>query len=710
VIPEIDTVIIERVTPEIDGGDHPVKRVVGDLLEVQADIFTHGHDVVRAVLLFRRKGEEAWREDEMEHFDNDRWRGAFRLEENATYEYTILAWRDEFLSWAQDLSKKHAAGLEIASELLEGKRLVERVAPRAEESDRKRLEQALSHFDREIGPGPVQDRAVELLDLIEARSKRGEPIAEALAELRQVLGGAADGPQPLSRTRDPVRDVILGPELEALMRCYADRSDHGRFHRVLEVVADRPEARFASWYEMWPRSQGTVPGRSATFADMERRLTEIKALGFNVVYLPPIHPIGRTNRKGPNNSLICPPGSPGCPYAIGNELGGHTAVEPGLGTLEDFRRFERACRGLDMEIALDLALQTSPDHPWVEEHPEWFRRRPDGTIKFAENPPKKYEDIYPLDFATSDKEGLWREVLAVIRFWIDQGVRIFRVDNPHTKPVHFWAWLVEQVHAIDPGVIFLSEAFTRPKMMKALAKAGFNQSYTYFTWRNFKQELTDYFTELTQTEVAEYMRGNLFTNTPDILPKVLQNAPRSAFKMRATLAATLSSLWGMYNGFELCEGTPIPGREEYLDSEKYQYKVWDWDRPGNIKDYLARLNRIRQEHPALQHYRNLRFYHADNENILFYGKALTDAANRDVILVVVNLDPYRVQESFVNVPVEELGLRHDETYQVHELITDRRFFWSGARNYVRLDPEDQPAHVFHLLRWSHREQDFDYFI
>ena len=707
-IPEIDTVVIERVTPEIEGGRYPVKRVVGDLLQVEADIFTHGHDVIRAMLLHRRLGEPDWREVEMQHVDNDRWRGAFVLEENTTYEYTILAWRDPFLSWAAELRKKHAAGLDISSELLEGMQLVERVLARADDDDRERLENVLLYFDQQVSPANGSERAMELLETIERLCVDGQPVDQPVAELRGYLSGLSAGSRPLGDARDPINDVILGEDLGLIMRRYGDRSDAGRYDRVLEVVVDRPTAQFASWYEMFPRSQGTVQGKSATFADMERRLPEIQRLGFDVVYLTPVHPIGRTNRKGPNNSLVCPPGSPGCPYAIGNELGGHTAIDPDLGTLEDFQRFVAACRAHGMEVALDLALQASPDHPWVKEHPEWFRHRPDGTIKFAENPPKKYEDIFPIDFNTSDREGLWREVLRVVRFWIEQGVRTFRVDNPHTKPVHFWRWLIDEVRRTNPDVVFLAEAFTRPKMMKALAKAGFSQSYTYFTWRNFKQELVDYFTELTQSEVADFMRGNLFTNTPDILPKVLQNAPRSAFKIRATLAATLSPLWGMYNGFELCEGTPIPGREEYLDSEKYQHKVWDWDRPGNIKDYIARLNQIRRDQPALQHYRNLRFHRADNDNILFYVKTAED--RRNVVLVAVSLDPFRTQECLVHVPVHDLGLGEGETYQVHELISDRRYFWKGEGNYIKLDPEDQPAHIFKLLRWSHREQDFDYFI
>jgi starch synthase (maltosyl-transferring) len=699
----IDNVNITAVSPELDGGRYPVKRVVGEPLAVEADIFTHGHDVVRAMLLHRKRGSGEWRESEMVHLENDRWRGSFKLEEVGFHEYTVFAWRDPFLSWAQELRKKHDAKQDLTSELLEGKALVERaIASAPSELDAKRMGELLRAFDRELAPAVTSERALALL----AAAERGE--RGALSELRQVIerGFPAQGGSVVSG--DPIRDVILGDELRLLMALYPDRRDGGRYRKVLEVFVDRVEASYSAWYEMWPRSQGTLPGRSATFADMERRLDEIRRMGFNVVYLTPIHPIGRTNRKGPNNSLVCPPGSPGCPYAIGNELGGHTAIEPELGTLDDFRRFERACRGKNLEIALDIALQTSPDHPWVKAHPEWFRKRPDGSIKFAENPPKKYEDIYPLDFSTPDKEGLWNEVLSVFRFWIAEGVRIFRVDNPHTKPVQFWEWLIAEIHATDPDVILLSEAFTRPKMMKALGKAGFTQSYTYFTWRNFKRELVDYFTELTQTEVADYLRGNLFTNTPDILPYFLQNAPRSAFKIRATLAATLSSLWGMYNGFELCEGTPIPGKEEYLNSEKYDYKVWDWDRPGNIKEYIARLNRIRADQPALHGYRNLRFYEADNESVLFYGKA--GEGGRGPVLVVVNLDPYRAQESSVQVPIRELGLRADETYQLHDLISDRRYFWRGERNYVRLDPENEVAHIFRLLRYSHREQDFDYFL
>ena len=706
-IPDIDTVNIERVAPAINDGRFPVKRVVGDQFVVEADIFTHGHDVIRAVAQWRKPGETQWHEVEMAHRENDRWSGSFRLDENTTYEYTVFAWRDPFLSWALDTKKKHDAHQDLTSDLLEGRKIVEAAIARADQADAARIAEKLCCFEERLETATTAERALELLAAVSDAAAKKKPVNDLVADIALMLRRLAAG-QKMGQGGDPVNDVVLGEELRLLMAKYPDRSDCGTYHRVLAVIVDRKRAEFGSWYEMWGRSQGTDPTRSATFAEMEARLDEIAGLGFDVVYLPPIHPIGFTNRKGPNNSLVCPPGSPGCPYAIGNEFGGHTAVEPSLGTIDDFRTFERACRSRGMEIALDIALQTSPDHPWVKEHPAWFKKRPDGTIKFAENPPKKYEDIYPLDFTTTDREGLWNGVLDVFLFWMEQGVRIFRVDNPHTKPVEFWKWLIEEVRKVGPDVIFLAEAFTRAKMMQILAKSGYTQSYTYFTWRNFKHEITDYFTELTQSDVAEYFRGNLFVNTPDILPEFLQNAPRSSFKIRALLATTLAPTWGMYNGFELCEGTPLPGKEEYLNSEKYDFKVWDWERPGNIKGYIGRLNMIRREHPALQENRNLRFYRADNEQVLFYGKHREE--ERDHIFVAVNLNPFEPQETAVYVPIHELGIKQDETYQLHDLITGRRYYWKGECNFVKLDPGNEPAHVFHLLRWSHREQDFDYFL
>ncbi len=643
------SVIIENVWPELDCGRYPVKREVGDVLEVWADIFKDGHDKIAAVLRYRRWDEDTWSESEMHFVDNDRWRGAFPLTENTRYRYTIEAFPDRFATWREELQKKHDAGLDVRSELLEGQAIVE-----------------------------------------EAMSRAG---ADAVV-LRAILTEAASAPNQSEAVA-----VMLSDRLNELMRRYRSRAGGRVYEKELEVVVDRVRARFAAWYELFPRSAGKVPGRSGTFDDVIDRLPDIAAMGFDVLYFPPIHPIGRTNRKGRNNTLNAGPDDPGVPYAIGNELGGHDAIEPSLGTFEDFHRLVRAAREYGIEIALDFAIQASPDHPWVKEHPEWFHIRPDGTIKYAENPPKKYEDIYPLNFNTPDWKNLWLEMRRIILFWINHGVKIFRVDNPHTKPTIFWEWLIREIQREHPDTIFLSEAFTRPKVMKALAKAGFTQSYTYFTWRNFKQEIIDYFTELTQTEVKEYLRGNLFVNTPDILPHILQVGGRPAFKMRLVLAATLSSVYGMYSGYELCENTAVPGKEEYLNSEKYEYKVWDWDRPGNIKDFVAKINRIRREHPALHEYDNLRFYWADNDNILCYGKATSDLT--DVILVAVNLDPFQPHETMIHFPVHEFGIAGGEQYQATDLISGETYLWTGGSQYVRLDPHVEPAHIFHLRRWAH---------
>ena len=473
------------------------------------------------------------------------------------------------------------------------------------------------------------------------------------------------------------------------------------YDKILKVYADRVEARFAAWYEMWPRSQGTIPNQSATFNDMENRLPEIKDMGFNVVYLTPIHPIGKSFRKGKNNSFPAKKGEPGSTYCIGNEHGGHKAVEPSLGTLEEFRHFVDLANKMDMEIALDIALNCSFDHPYLKEHPEWFFKNPDGSIKYAENPPKKYQDVYPLNFFTTEnREELWKEMESMFLFWVEQGVKTFRIDNPHTKPFLFWEWVIKEVQKKHPDVLFLSEAFTRPKVMKLLAKSGFTQSYTYFTWRNHKHELMEYLTELTQSEVKTYMRGNLFTNTPDILPEILQKGGRAAFKTRFILAATLSSVYGIYNGFELIENKAIPGKEEYLNSEKYEYKVWDWNRPGHIKDLITKVNRIRKEHKALQAYDNLKFHYADNEHIIFYGKFSKDL--KDVVFVVVNLDPFNNQGSMIYMPIEELGIGHTEIYEVRDLITNQIFTFRGKENYIELDPTREPAHILTIERWLDR--------
>src|SRR5882724_3534942 len=647
---DIRTVWIAGVWPELAAGRFAVKRVVGDTFEVSADILREGHEALAAVLKYRTVKDTTWREVPMQYVDNDRWVGRFPLEENTRYLYTLEAYPDAYRSWAVDIEKRLAAGMEVTSELLEGTALLRPALARAVGADKKRIE-------------------------------------ERLAELERAT-------TPLQQAR-----ILLADDTAELVENYPDRSAATTYDRELEVVVDRPLAQCAAWYEMFPRSQGTVAGRHATFQDCIARLPDIAAMGFDVLYLPPIHPVGRSFRKGRNNSLVAAPDDPGSPWAIGNERGGHKAVEPALGTLHDFREFVGAARAAGLEVALDYALQCSPDHPYVREHPEWFHHRPDGTIKYAENPPKKYQDIYPLNFYCRDREALWEELRSIVQFWIGEGVRIFRVDNPHTKPIPFWAWLIREIQAVHPDVIFLAEAFTRPKLMQALAKVGFTQSYTYFTWRNFKDELVAYFTELTRTDMAEYFRGHLFTNTPDILPPILQDGGRPAFKLRLALAATLSSLYGIYSGYELVENTPIPGTEEYLDSEKYEIKVRDWEAPGNITEYIARINRIRRENPALQEYRNLEFYECDDDNILFYGKRSADGQN--TVWVAVNLDPFQAHEARLHLPMRELGVTSEDRLQVHELITDERQLWRGPAHTIRLDPQE-PAAILRIAPFARK--------
>ncbi len=642
------SVVIENLGPLIDGGRYPIKRIVGEDLVVEADIFKDGHDVVAAVLKWRVLGKRAWRETPMSFVDNDRWRGVCTLYDEAIHEYTVEAWTDTFRSWQREFTTKFEAGLSaLQSEALEGAALVEAAAPRAREgTDRERLQ-----------------------------------------EFSEQIATAANS---------EINAIAQSGEIEVLMATYPDRSNATQYVPALRVVVDRPAALIGAWYEFFPRSAEGLGDRGSTFRDCLPRVDDAKAMGFDVVYFPPIHPIGHTNRKGRNNSVTCDPGDPGVPWAIGSEAGGHKAVEPSLGTLADFEWLEKEVRKRGMEIALDFAINCSPDHPYVKEHPDWFYKRSDGTIKYAENPPKKYEDIYPLNFRCENWCELWAEMKSIVLFWAERGVRIFRVDNPHTKPVAFWEYLISGVREKYPDTIFLSEAFTRPKMMKALAKAGFNQSYTYFTWRNSKRDLIEYFTELTQTELSEYFRPNLWPNTPDILPFILQEGGRPAFMTRVVLAATLSTLYGIYSGYELCENEALPDREEYLDSEKYQFKKRDWNAPGNIKDWIARLNKIRKENRALQFYTNLRFYYAENDAILFYGKMT--AARDNIILVVVNLDPHHKQHSYVDVPIDHFGQTESDVYRVHDLLSDAVYTWRGRRNYVELDPEIQPAHVFLVRR------------
>jgi starch synthase (maltosyl-transferring) len=639
------TVIIENVAPAVDGGRYAVKREVGARLQVTADIFKEGHDVLVAFLKYRRADAAAWRETPMRFVDNDRWGGECVLEENARHVFTIEALPHPFRSWLADLVKRHEAGMDVASELIEGAALVRAAAARARGDDAARLS---------------------------AWAARLTSAAQADA---------------VTRANDPA--------LAALMDAHLDRTEATWCEREFPVMVDRERARFAAWYEFFPRS-GVAP-RHASFKDAELQLDRAAAMGFDVVYLPPIHPIGRAYRKGRNNSLTSQPGDPGSPWAIGGSEGGHDAVHPELGTLEDFDRFVAAAARRGLEVALDFAIQASPDHPYVREHPDWFFHRPDGTIKYAENPPKKYQDVYPLSFYGDDPTPLWREMHRLVEFWIGHGVTTFRVDNPHTKPVPFWEWLIRLVQDAHPEVIFLAEAFTRPKMMKVLAKAGFTQSYTYFTWRNEKQELIDYFNEITKPPVSEYFRGNLWPNTPDILHETLQKGGPPAFIMRMVLAATLSSLWGMYSGYELCENEPFaPGSEEYRNSEKYELKARDWKAAGNIVDWITKMNAIRRAHRALHEYTNLVFYRADDPHILWYGK-MTDSGD-DVVFVAVNLDPFGEHSSWVDVPIHELGIPEDRPYAMHEQFTDAWYEWRGPGGYVALAPQREPAQVFVLHR------------
>jgi starch synthase (maltosyl-transferring) len=642
------SVVIENLAPLLDGGRYPLKRIVDQELAVSADIFKDGHDLVAAVLKWRPMGAPTWWETPMSPSANDRWSGVAHFVDNAEYELTIAAWGDEFGSWHVEYEKKFSAGItELATEIEEGAILIEKTASRA------------------------------------ARKTDKERLLRFAADLRK-----ADAAEGLAIARDI--------ELTGLMAAYPDRTLSTEYTPYLKVIVDRPEAVFAAWYEFFPRSAEGLADRGSKFRDCLPRVDDAKAMGFDVIYFPPIHPIGFTKRKGKNNSVIAEPNDPGVPYAIGSKFGGHKAVEPELGTLEDFDWLVKEIRARGMEVALDFAINCSPDHPYVTEHPEWFFHRPDGTIKYAENPPKKYEDVYPLNFHNPNWRALWEEMKSVILFWANRNVRIFRVDNPHTKPVTFWEWLIREIRTDYPDVIFLAEAFTRPKMMKALAKAGFTQSYTYFTWRNTKYELTEYLTELCTTEMKYFFRGNFFTNTPDILPFFLQTGGRPAFMIRAVLASTLSAVYGIYSGFELCENVPIPNREEYLNSEKYQFKERDWNAPGNIKAYLTQLNRIRKGNRALQIYENLEFNAVENDQILFYSKATSSLDN--IILVAVSLDPFHMQSGFATVPIDRFGIGENDTYQVEDLLTGERFIWRGRRNFVMLDPNSRPAHIFRLRR------------
>jgi len=636
--------VIENVQPQLDGGRHPIKRVVGDRVDVTADVFRDGHDTLAAALLYRERGAGTWREEPFRFIDDDAWGGSFPVERNTRYEYTLEAWPDAFRSWQNDVRKKRPAGQAIELDLAEGRALVEA-----------------------------------------ARARAGGRERHAVDELSTALDSAPDD--------GAYADLLLGDDAAAALRRVPDRTLASRHTPALEVICDRPAAQFGAWYEIFVRSQGTAPGVHGTFAEATLRLPAIRAMGFDVVYLTPIHPIGHAFRKGRNNAPQTEPNDPGSPWAIGNEHGGHTAVAPELGTLADFDRFVAAARANNLEVALDYALQCSPDHPYLATHPEWFEIRADGSIKHAENPPKKYEDIVNFNWHGPHAGELWKELRDVVLFWIARGVTIFRVDNPHTKPFAFWSWMIADVQSRRPDAIFLAEAFTRPKVMKELAKLGFTQSYTYFTWRNTKAELTTYLRELVGTEMAEYYRPNFFANTPDILPSYLQTGGRPAFIIRLVLAATLSSLYGIYSGFELCENAALDGREEYADSEKYEIRLRDWNAPGNVVDIVTRINCIRRENSALHDWRNVRFYRADDESVIFYGKQ----HGKNIIFVAVNLDPFGVRETTLWFPTGDLGLADGDGYEVEELLNasgaaERR----GSPHSVRLDPARNPAAIYRV--------------
>ncbi|MGA2939303.1 MAG: alpha-1,4-glucan--maltose-1-phosphate maltosyltransferase [Syntrophobacteraceae bacterium] len=651
-------VVIENIRPIVECGRFSAKRVRGDRVVVTANVFAEGQNVVAARLLYRTPDSPDWTAAPMEFLVNDSWQGEFTVHMLGTYRFAVEGWIDHFKTWQEGLKKKVAAGQDVSIDMLIGAGMIEDAAART--------------------GGNVGAKMAAFAEALRNKNSSEMAVLQALGQDSTVMG--------------------LNPDLEPALRS-----------EELEILVERPKARFSSWYEWFPRSASADPSRPGTLRDLEALLPEIARMGFDVLYLPPIHPIGKTNRKGKNNSINPSTEDPGSPWAIGSEEGGHKSIDARLGTLEDFKSLVESCSRQGTEIALDLAFQCSPDHPYVREHPEWFKHRPDGSIQYAENPPKKYEDIVPLNFESENWRALWEELKSIVLFWIEKGVRIFRVDNPHTKPFAFWKWLMAEVRREYPDALFLAEAFTRPNVMAQLAKVGFSQSYTYFTWRNSKREITEYLEELTGAVMKEYFRPNFWPNTPDILPEYLQYGGRPAFIIKLILAATLSSNYGIYGpAFELLENQALPGREEYLDSEKFEVRHWDWDMPGNLKDFIARINAIRRENRALQETTNLRFCEVDNDQLLFYMKS--GPADSDSILVVVNLDPAHTQSGWIRIPLSEFGIAPGRPYLGHDLLSDEKYIWYGERNFVKLNPQVAPAHIFRLRTRVRRETDFDYFM
>jgi len=655
--------VIDAVLPSVDGGRFPAKRIVGEAVQIEAHCLTDGHDRLRVVLRWQSLGTGEEYEVDMKPQANDVWVAMFTPPRAGRYRYTVTAWVDHFESWRCELERRDDRA-DIRTALQVGSALIDDAAARAEGSDSTILDEWSKHL------------------------------------LAAALDAGADSAAQKAMALDVAR--------AAVMARYADRSLAASMAR--ELVADRKRAGFSSWYEMFPRSAGTEPGHHGTFKDVLDRLPYLADMGFDVLYFPPIHPIGRINRKGTNNTLAAKPGDVGSPWAIGAAEGGHKDILAQLGTFEDFRDLLAKANGLGIEIALDIAFQCAPDHPYVKAHPQWFKHRPDGSVQYAENPPKKYQDIYPFDFESDDWRALWDELKSIVDFWITQGVKIFRVDNPHTKAFEFWEWMIDAVKRDHPDVIFLAEAFTRPKIMHRLAKLGFSQSYTYFTWRNTKQELTDYFTDLALGPGRDYYRANVWPNTPDILAETLQSGLRPVFAARLILAATLAANYGIYGPtYELLESAPRePGSEEYRDSEKYQLRHWTVQSPDSLWSLAARMNRIRRENIALQSDGSLRFCPVDNDQLIAYLKI--DAASGNVVLTVVNLDPHHAQSGWVNLDMTALKLDAGQPYQVHDLLSDQRYIWRGGSNYIMLDPQRAPAHVFRLRRRVRSEQDFDYYL
>ena len=655
-------VCIENITPQVDCGRFPAKRSIGESVAVEADVFTDGHDAVAATLFYRHESTSEWHAVTMSPLGNDRWQARFTVQTLGRYLFTVAGWVDHLESWRHGLAKKYEAGQDIELDLRQGAVLARAVTERLRENEGR----ALNDWANGISD-PVRDKE--------------ERVMLAQSEAIHQMARRRPDPQTVARHEPP-----------------------------LAIDVERERARYSTWYELFPRSAGRIPGKHGTFADVEALLPEISTMGFDVLYIPPIHPIGSTERKGPNNNPKSSEGDPGSPWAIGAPTGGHKAILPELGTLEDFKRLLSKAGQLGIEIALDIAFQCTPDHPYVREHPEWFLKRPDGSIQYAENPPKKYQDIYPFWFETPDWKGLWTELKSIFEYWIAQGVRIFRVDNPHTKSLAFWEWVIAEIRRAQPDVIFLAEAFTRPKVMYRLAKGGFTQSYNYFPWRNSKRELETYFTELTTRPVCEFFRPNLWPNTPDILPEYLQFGGRAAFMLRLVLAATLGASYGIYGpAYELMEDRAREqGSEEYLDSEKYQLRSWDRDRPTSLREFITRVNRIRRENPPLQADHGLMFHTVDNDNLIAYSK--TNGNGTESVLVVANVDPHYVQAGWVTIDLRSLGLPSDTTFQMDDLLSGARYLWRGARNFVSLDPQHSPAHIFRVRRRVRSERDFDYFL